>query len=51
MSDFETAAHPYSKAIFELAVETKSLAEWSEVLQLAALVASNDEMQAAIASP
>jgi len=51
MSDFETAAHPYSKAIFELAAETKSLAEWSEVLQLAALVASNDEMQAAIASP
>lgn len=51
MSDFETAARPYSKAIFELASETKTLADWSAVLQLAGLVASDDGMQAAITSP
>ncbi len=51
MSDFETAARPYSKAIFELASEQKNLSFWSDVLQLAALVASDEAMQAAMTSP
>ncbi len=51
MSDFETAARPYSKAIFELAGDAGKLAYWSEVLQLAAMVAANEDLQAAIASP
>lgn len=51
MSDFETAARPYSKALFELANEQDSLQSWSEVLQLAALVASDEDMQALISSP
>jgi len=51
MSDFETAARPYSKAIYELAVEQKNLPFWSDVLQLAAQVAIEDEMQVLITSP
>lgn len=51
MSDYETAARPYSKAIFELANEQDSLQLWSEVLQLAAMVAADEDMQAFIASP
>lgn len=51
MSDFETAARPYSRAIFELASEQDSLSYWSDVLQLAAVVASDEGMQALIAAP
>jgi len=51
MSDFETAARPYSKAIFELASEQKNLQFWSDVLQLSAQVAVDNEMSALITSP
>lgn len=51
MSDFETAARPYSRALFELATEQEKLPYWSDVLQLAALIASDDAMQALIHSP
>lgn len=51
MSDFETVARPYARAIFELASEQKNLALWSDVLQLAAQVASDKEVQAIVTSP
>lgn len=51
MSDFETAARPYSRAIFELANEQNKLSEWSDVLQLAALIATDESMRALIDSP
>ena len=51
MSDFETAARPYAKAIFELANEEGALDFWSDALQLAAAVASDESMQALITSP
>jgi F-type H+-transporting ATPase subunit delta len=51
MSDFETVARPYSRAIFELASEQKNLQGWSDVLQLAAQVVSDEAMQALVASP
>ena len=51
MSDLETAARPYAKAMFELARDGNSLDHWSDVLQLAATVAEDDAMQAAIQSP
>ncbi|MCP4078120.1 MAG: F0F1 ATP synthase subunit delta [Gammaproteobacteria bacterium] len=51
MSDLETAARPYSKAIYELASEQKNLPFWSDVLQLASQVATEDEMQVLITSP
>ena len=51
MSDFETAARPYAKAIFELASEQGKLQEWNDRLQLAAVIASDVEMQAVFHSP
>lgn len=51
MSDFETAARPYSRAIFELASEQDALSLWSDVLGLAAVVASDEDMLALIVSP
>ncbi len=51
MSDFETAARPYAKAIYELASEQDNLQFWSDVLQLAAQVAADEDMQALITSP
>ena len=46
MSDFETAARPYARAIFELASESGSLQQWQDNLQVAALVAVDADMQA-----
>lgn len=51
MSDFETLARPYSKAIFELASEQSELQAWSDVLQLAAVVASDESTQVLMNSP
>lgn len=51
MSDFETVARPYSRAIFELAGEQKDLNYWSDVLQLAAALASDEGLQSMAASP
>jgi F-type H+-transporting ATPase subunit delta len=51
MSDFQTTARPYSRAIFELASEQDALTYWSDVLALAAVVASDKDLLALIASP
>ncbi len=51
MSDFETAARPYSKAIYELASEQDNLQFWSDILQIAAQIVADDDMQALISSP
>jgi F-type H+-transporting ATPase subunit delta len=51
MSDFETASRPYSRAIFELATEQKNLQFWSDVLQLAASLAEDADLQALVATP
>jgi len=51
MSDFETVARPYSKAIFELANDQDNLQFWSDVLQLAATIAAENEMHALANSP
>ena len=51
MSDFETAARPYAKAIFELATGEGNLQSWSDSLQLAAAVASDADMQAMLELP
>ncbi len=45
MADFDTAARPYAKAIFELASEGGNLQHWSDSLQVAAVVASDVDMQ------
>lgn len=51
MSDFETAARPYAKAVFELASEQGKLESWDDSLQAAALIASDAQMQALFHSP
>ena len=51
MSDFETAARPYSKAIYELASELQSLPYWSDILQIAGQIVADEDMQALITSP
>jgi F-type H+-transporting ATPase subunit delta len=55
MSDFETVARPYSRAVFELATGSKSakkaLQSWSDVLQIASQIVQDESMQALITSP
>jgi F-type H+-transporting ATPase subunit delta len=46
MSDFEKIARPYSKALFELAAESKSLQAWSDSLTVAAAIVDDEAMQA-----
>ena len=45
MSDFETAARPYARAIFELASEQGEMQRWNDTLQVAAVIASDADMQ------
>ena len=45
MSDFETIARPYAKAIFELASEEGSLQSWLDRLTTAAAIADDAGMQ------
>lgn len=51
MSDFETAARPYAKALFELATEGGNLQAWQDALELASAVASDAGMQAMFEMP
>jgi F-type H+-transporting ATPase subunit delta len=51
MADFETAARPYAKAIFELASDDGNLQHWQDNLSLAATIAADPDMQAIFAQP
>jgi len=51
MSDFETVARPYARALFELAREEDRMGWWSDLLDAAAQVVANDDMQQLITSP
>ena len=51
MSDFETASRPYARAIFELATSENNLQDWGDSLQVAAVVASDADMQAMFELP
>lgn len=51
MSDLTTAARPYARAVFELARETKSFADWSERLQLLSAVLHDVQMGAILDAP
>lgn len=50
MSELTTVARPYAKAAFDFALEQGQLDKWQEMLQFAALVAENDEVQGFIHS-
>jgi len=45
MAEKSTIARPYAEAIFSLALEEAKLSDWSDILQLAAAVAADDNMQ------
>ena len=51
MSDFETAARPYARALFELAVEENKLQQWQDNLQQIALIAADPDMLAVFEQP
>ncbi len=46
MADYETAARPYAKAIFELARDEDKLEAWHQSLTLAASIAADTDMRA-----
>lgn len=51
MADFQTIARPYAQAVFQLAREKGSLAEWSDTLQLLGQIAADEQVQVILASP
>jgi F-type H+-transporting ATPase subunit delta len=51
MSDFDTAARPYARALFELAVEESKLQQWQDNLQQAAAIADDPDMLAMFEQP
>ena len=51
MSDYETAARPYARAIFELAEEGNKLQQWQDNLQQIALIAADPDMLAVFEQP
>ncbi len=51
MADFETAARPYAKAMFELAQDEGKLDQWQEKLSLAAAIVADSEMKSFLEQP
>lgn len=51
MAESVTIARPYAQAVFRLAREGRSLAEWSDRLQRLALIARDPEMARIVGSP
>lgn len=45
MAEKSTIARPYAEAIFSLALDEAKLSDWSDMLQLAAAVAADEQMQ------
>lgn len=51
MADISTLARPYAKAVFELARDEKSFAQWSAILGGLALAVADRKVAAAIGHP
>ena len=51
MAEAITIARPYAVAGYRLAKETKTLADWSQMLALAATIAADEQMRAFIDNP
>ncbi|SEK28840.1 F0F1 ATP synthase subunit delta [Nitrosovibrio tenuis] len=51
MAEVRTIARPYAEAVFKLAKAKGELAAWSDMLQLAAAVASDERIRALIGDP
>jgi len=50
MAEKSTIARPYAEAVFALAKEQSQLKQWSDMLNAAAVVATNTDMQAMISN-
>jgi F-type H+-transporting ATPase subunit delta len=51
MADFSTTAHPYAKAVFELARESGDYQAWSEALRAIAALFGDRQVAALVANP
>lgn len=51
MAEVRTIARPYAEAVFRLAKAADTLPAWSEMLQLAATIAADDNIRALIGNP
>jgi len=51
MAEQITVARPYAEAAFALARESNALPVWSEMLRVAATVAADPQMRAALDNP
>lgn len=51
MAERLTLARPYAEAVFRLAQEDNTLAQWSDVLQSLAMIAGDEKMQDIISNP
>jgi F-type H+-transporting ATPase subunit delta len=51
MSELTTTARPYARAVFEMAKETDSLTDWSELLSFMGGVAANEDVATLLETP
>lgn len=51
MAEAITVARPYAEAVYKLAVANQNLSEWSKMLQLAAVIAENDDVKQLVGNP
>ncbi len=51
MSELSTLARPYAEAVFKIAVETKTVSDWSDMLSFLSFVMQDHEMVAIVANP
>ncbi|HEC05138.1 MAG TPA: ATP synthase F1 subunit delta, partial [Thiothrix sp.] len=51
MSELTTTARPYARAIFEMANDAGTLADWSETLAFMGAVVSNDDVRTLLNNP
>jgi F-type H+-transporting ATPase subunit delta len=51
MAELVTVARPYAEAAFKVALEGKALARWSDMLQLATVIARDPLMRSTLSNP
>lgn len=51
MAEAITVARPYAEAVYKHAVANESLSQWSKILQLAGMIAEDNDMRSLIGNP
>ncbi|MDV6340374.1 MAG: F0F1 ATP synthase subunit delta [Nitrosomonadaceae bacterium] len=51
MAEAITVARPYAEAVYKHAVANDSLSQWSKILQLAGMIAEDNDMRSLIGNP